>query len=246
MELTDNIQRKQYDELPPSYHIWTSRIQELSSLGFSNREIAKKLNRHHSSISRELRRNSIEGKYRGESAQNAYEQRRLNSVPAGKYEKTLCEEISVKLQATWSPEQISNTITAGKICFKTIYRWIYQGLLPDIDVNHLRHKGKRRKAEKRGKFSMGTPISQRPKEVKSRETFGHWELDLIAEEQFKSTGEIMECIKGCSPMYSMKCWRRSWTNNWGTNGTPRAMPPIAETGSVTGGLIFVKILPQRL
>lgn len=189
-----------------SYHHLTTfergRIQELSSLGLSNREIAKKLNRHHSSISRELSRNSIEGKYRGESAQIAYEQRRLNSVPAGKYDKTLCDVISEKLQATWSPEQISNTITAGKICFKTIYRWIYQGLLPDIDVNHLRHKGKRKKAEKRGKFSMGTPISQRPKEVKSRETFGHWELDSMVSSRGESKGCFATFVERKSRLYT--------------------------------------------
>lgn len=41
-------------------------------------------------------------------------------------------------------------------------------------------KGKRLKpAEKRGKFAIGTSISERPKEVRSRKTFGHWELDTM-------------------------------------------------------------------
>ncbi|NLY36089.1 MAG: IS30 family transposase, partial [Tissierellia bacterium] len=39
----------------------------------------------------------------------------------------------------------------------------------------LRHKGKRRKpTEKRGKFIVGESISNRPKEVEDRKSFGHW------------------------------------------------------------------------
>ena len=44
------------------------------------------------------------------------------------------------------------------------------------DLSCLRQKGKRRKPrETRGRFNIGTSIHQRPKEVKNREIFGHWE-----------------------------------------------------------------------
>lgn len=78
----------------------------------------------------------------------------------------------------------------GVVSFKTIYNWPYCGLLPAIDVQSLGHKGKCRKTEKRGKFSMGTTSSQRHKEVKSRNTFGHWELDSM----FSSRGESKGCF----------------------------------------------------
>ncbi|SEK70635.1 hypothetical protein [Paenibacillus sp. OK003] len=48
---------------------------------------------------------------------------------------------------------------------KTIYRWLYAGLLAKGKLTVLWHKGKRQKpVEKRGKFAMGKTISQRPKE----------------------------------------------------------------------------------
>lgn len=52
-------------------------------------------------------------------------------------------------------------------------------------------KRKRQKPkETRGKFNIGRPISQRPKEVKKRNTFGHWEADTIVSSRGKSKGCI--------------------------------------------------------
>ena len=87
---------------------------------------------------------------------SAYETRRKSSVPKGKCTDDLVTIIEDKLLATWSPEQISNTVTLGLASFKTIYNWLYSGKLTNTSVTVLRQKGKRRKAEKRGKFSMGT------------------------------------------------------------------------------------------
>jgi len=63
---------------------------------------------------------------------------------------------------------------------KTIYNWLYFGFIRELSLE-LRcgisgTRASAKKVENRGKFSMGTPISERPNEVKSR-TFGHWELD---------------------------------------------------------------------
>lgn len=189
-----------------SYHHFTTfergRIQELLSLGYSHRSIAQKLNRHHSSISREIRRNITSTGYAGESAQMAYDTRRKQSKPKGKYTERLAELITDKLLATWSPEQIANTETLGIVSFKTIYNWLYRGLLPELNVQSLRHKGKRRKAEKRGKFSMGTPISQRPKEVKDRNTFGHWELDSMVSSRGQSKGCFATFVERKSRLYT--------------------------------------------
>lgn len=99
--------------------------------------------------------------------------------------------IEEKLSATWSPEQIANTVTKSKLSFKTIYNWIYNGSLHGVNTQVLRHKGKRRKADKRSQFSMGISISERPKEVTHCQVFGHWELDTMV----SSRGES----KGCSP-----------------------------------------------
>ena len=59
--------------------------------------------------------------------------------------------------------------------YKTIYNWLYTGLI-DLDLSVLRRKGNSRQPkETGGRFRIGTPIAKRPKEVRNRETFGHWE-----------------------------------------------------------------------
>lgn len=189
-----------------SYHHLTTfergRIQELLSEGYSHRSIAKRLNRHHSCIDREVRRNTLTERYECERAQNSYEMRRRKSKPNSKYTVDLLENITACLLATWSPEQIANTVTKGIVSFKTIYRWLYSGILPTVTVRNLRHKGKRRKSEKRGRFSMGVPISKRPSDVKTRKTFGHWELDSMVSSRGKSKGCFATFVERKSRLYT--------------------------------------------
>ena len=74
------------------------------------------------------------------------------------------------------------------VAFKTIYNWLYAGLI-DLDLSVLRRKGKSRQPkETRGRFRIGTPIAKYPKEVWNRETFGHWELDTVVSSRGKSKG----------------------------------------------------------
>ena len=59
----------------------------------------------------------------------------------------------------------------------------------DLDLSVLRRKGRTRQPkETRGRFRIGTPIAKRPKEVRNRETFGHWELDTVVSSRGKSKG----------------------------------------------------------
>jgi IS30 family transposase len=124
------------------------------------------------------------------SAQEAYQQRRVFSVPYGKFSSELATELTKKLNQTWSPEQIAGKWRSqGKasVCFKTIYRWLYNHKLSAPISEVLRHKGKRRKPmETRGRFLVGRSIRQRPTEVRNRSTFGHWELDTVVSSRGKS------------------------------------------------------------
>lgn len=124
-------------------------------------------------------------------AQKHYEQlakhkgRKTNCTPDIK------QDIERQLQASWSPEQISGRFRLeGKpvISFNTIYNWLYKGLIA-CNLTVLRRKGKSRQPQEiRGKFTIGTPISKRPKEVKKRETIGHWELDTVVSSRGKNKG----------------------------------------------------------
>ena len=189
-----------------SYHHLSTfergRIEELTSLGLSNRMIAKRLGRHRSTIDRELRRNTTRAVYHSEFAQMSYHQHRKKSKSKGKRSDKLIAIIEEKLTATWSPEQISNTVMLSKISFKTIYNWIYNGSLHGVDSHVLRHKGKRRKADKRSQFSMGMPISERPKEVAHRLVFGHWELDTMVSSRGASKGCFATFIERKSRLYT--------------------------------------------
>jgi transposase, IS30 family len=116
------------------------RIETLYTLGFSTRQIAIQTGWHHSSIARELVRNTTGNTYLAEDAHQSYENRRTDSKPHGKYDKTIADVIEEKLRLTWSPEQIVQTATLGKVSFKTIYNWMYQGKL-SLDEKALRQIG---------------------------------------------------------------------------------------------------------
>ncbi|EPY08901.1 transposase for insertion sequence element IS1086 [Paenibacillus alvei TS-15] len=49
--------------------------------------------------------------------------------------------------------------------------------------------------ETQGRFRVGTPISKRPKEVRKRETFGHWELDTVVSSRGKSKACVATFIE---------------------------------------------------
>ncbi|RAR40948.1 IS30 family transposase [Paenibacillus sp. MDMC362] len=183
-----------------------SKLEILHQQGQSSRAIAKELGRHPSTICRELERTVSSQPYQAEQAQNAYEERRKASVSPGKWSGEMAVSLEEKLQATWSPEQITERFrTQGlpSVSFKTIYRWIYDGRLVRGTLQVLRHKGKRQKpTETRGKFAIGRSISDRPKEVRSRKTFGHWELDTVVSGRGKSKGCVATLIERKTRLYT--------------------------------------------
>ncbi|MDN8591243.1 IS30 family transposase [Paenibacillus sp. 11B] len=183
-----------------------SKLETLHRQGQSSRAIAKELGRHPSTICRELDRATSTQPYHAEQAQSAYEERRKASISPGKWSEAIVISLEEKLQATWSPEQITERFRIEglpSISFKTIYRWLYAGRLVRGTLQVLRHKGKRRKpTETRGKFAIGRSISDRPKEVRSRETFGHWELDTVVSGRGKSKGCVATLIERKTRLYT--------------------------------------------
>ena len=227
------------------HHLSTSprgRIQTLHELGYSNRRIALLVGRHRSCIDRELKRNTLTATYQAEIAQQSYRKRRLKSRPKGKHSEELAEIIEEKLRETWSPEQIANTITKGLVSFKTIYTWLYKGKLSQGDMSVLRHKGKRRKpAEKRGKFIVGESISNRPKEVEDRKSFGHWELDTIVSSRGKSKGCLATFLERKRRLYTAIKMVDRTSNSMKKAITQiyRALPPASfKTGTTDRGKEF--------
>ncbi|WIV21157.1 IS30 family transposase [Paenibacillus polygoni] len=183
-----------------------SKLEVLHQLGLSARAIARELDRHHSTISRELRKNQCLNGYQAVASEHRYKHLRQAQKPREKWTETLGKEIEQRLHETWSPEQISMRYRLKgepMVSFKTIYRWLYQGRMIRNTVQQLRHKGKRQKSqEKRGRFLVGTSIKQRPKEIRSRETFGHWELDTVVSSRGKSKACVATCIERKTRLYT--------------------------------------------
>lgn len=172
-------------------------IFDLRKAGNSVREIARRLGRSPSTISRELRRNhTAAGPYGPLAAQRKATARRLRPktaiIAADPELKTLIQD---KISAFWSPEQVSGWLRLHHpekkrwhVCHETIYQALYlqaRGGLKREVKEALRQGRARRKPrtgtqERKKRFVEDmVMISQRPAEVEDRAVPGHWEGDLI-------------------------------------------------------------------
>lgn len=161
-------------------------------------EIAEKLGRSKSTISRELHRNvSSSGQYKAHLAQKYYLKRRKDSKqPYKLQDKQLLEYVLANLAQEWSPEQISGRAASDgsdmSIGAGTIYRYIHDNKADGgVLYRKLRHglKKKRKKygsSDKRGQIPDKRMIDERPAYVDNRNTFGHWESDSMVGRNHKS------------------------------------------------------------
>ena len=165
------------------------KIETYLELGLKPCKIASKLGVHKSTISRELKR--CQNGYSAALAQEQYDHKAKQKGRKSRLTPELKKEIENCLKSSWSPEQIYGRYQLEQkpmVAFKTIYNWLYTGLIV-LDLSVLRRKGKTRQPkETRGTFRIGTSIAKRPKEVRNRETFGHWELDTVVSSQRQKQG----------------------------------------------------------
>ena len=177
-----------------SYKHFSIEERNCIAYGLKNKEsmrtIAKTLNRSHTSILREVRRNSENKLYNPSKAEKLSIKRKKNCGAKLKLTEELSLKIAKRLENKHSPEQIAGRLKKDKIVkklsFKTIYNWIYKGLLPKISKQNLRRKGKSKNStDNRGKIG-GKNISERPSKVEQRRELGHWEGDTILGKDNKS------------------------------------------------------------
>lgn len=173
-------------------------ISRLLSQKCSFSDIAKKLDRHISTITREVKAGCCNKyTYRAVKAQN---RARRNSAKrkSGKYKLsdnlTLLIYVRRKLKKKWSPRQIAEELKIDypldmtmRISPEAIYAYIYvlpRGALKKELTACLRQNHKRRYKQARGvkiqrNIEDMLSIDERPKEVEDRIIPGHWEGDLI-------------------------------------------------------------------
>jgi transposase, IS30 family len=133
-------------------------ISHLKIAGFSLREIGRRIGRHHTSISREIKRNrptyADDAVYWYDAAEHFVKERRQKVRHCLRHHERLVAYVISRLRLDWSPETIAGRLRADypdddtmRICHETIYHWIYRDSRNRGDLyRHLRrhHKYRRR------------------------------------------------------------------------------------------------------
>lgn len=175
------------------------KIQAWLEIGMSQKDIAGRLAKDKSSLSREIRRNkNAEGKYTAGLADKSSRKRRKDGKRSTRKllrDKKLKRAVLSQLKKKKSPEQITGQRKRhGKnyVVPETLYRYIY-GYAPGWK-KYLRQKGARyrrwrgtKARQKAREEAKKTRIDKRPAIVELRTEIGHWEGDTIKGKE-KTTG----------------------------------------------------------
>jgi IS30 family transposase len=166
--------------------------------GESLRQIAAKLKRSPSTISREIGRNSQKDDYRAIEADAKAWARAQRPKPCRlATHPTLQATVASKLRLDWSPEQIAGWLKREypvdpqmQVSHETIYKSLFiqaRGVLKKELMRHLRSRRMMRRGKSsstegqpRGQIVEAVSIRQRPPEIEDRAVPGHWEGDLIS------------------------------------------------------------------
>ncbi|MGH3126171.1 MAG: IS30 family transposase, partial [Streptosporangiaceae bacterium] len=190
-------------------------IARLRELGLSIRQVAARLGRSVSTVSRELDRNADPrtGGYQPERAHRLAWQRQRRPKPSKLSRSPLLRAgVQRLLDRRCSPEQASGRLEvdypddpAVRVSHETIYQSIYVyprgGLKRELRA-HLRSgrgtRQRRGRREMRGKIIGAVPIGQRPPEAEGRLVPGHHEGDLVmgSKASNSAVGTIVERMSG--------------------------------------------------
>lgn len=185
---------------------WEDRIKLESLLiaGNDKKVIADTLECHISTIYREIKRGTyehlnsdytVEKRYSADLAQEKYEaglQNRGVDLKIGK-DYALADYIEEKIvEEDYSPDAVIGYLSRPEhrdkfqthICTKTLYNYIDKGVFlrltnKDLPVKCNKEKRSYHKVKRRKRALAGKSISERPKDIETREEFGHWEMDSV-------------------------------------------------------------------
>ncbi len=164
------------------------QIHALRRQGVNLARIAGELQRHRSTISRELRRNAGKAGYTPAAAQNRACARQCGRRNAKHFGLEHWAHVDAYLRLYLSPQQTSGRLKleqAFSISAECIYLHAYQDKAQGGDlVSYLRCQKVRRKRyasgrERRGVLRNRTGIEQRPGVVDKRSRIGDWEGDTV-------------------------------------------------------------------
>jgi len=156
--------------------------------GISKNQIAKQLDRSHTTVLREISRNTGGSGYRYKQAHVFAKQRHGAKNKYTKLNDSIKKLINRYIKLDWSPEQVCGRLSRDNVIdlhHETVYRYILKNKQHNGKLyKHLRHQGKAYRKRygypnNRGAIPNRIDIDQRPWAVNHRLVFGHWEADTI-------------------------------------------------------------------
>ena len=145
-------------------------------------QIATLLDRHKSTISRDLARNTVTKGCRPKQACLFAEERSLGPRNSPHINPKDWDKTVACLHKNWSPGQIADQVG---INHETIYRHVYADKVAGGSLyQHLCFQTKRKKRYasghvRRSQIVDGRPISERPVCIEAESQIGHWENDTV-------------------------------------------------------------------
>lgn len=170
-------------------------------MNYTVNTISQRLNRHRSTIYRELKRNHTASYYLPVKAHLKAQKRRLRKPIKLIVDSPCYKYVLEKLKLGWSPEQISGRMRrlclSFRICHETIYQYIYRHARETM-YRYLPCQRRQRKMRyarySRAKYGDLRSIANRPEIVETRSRLGDWEGDTIrfAQERKASITTLVE------------------------------------------------------
>jgi IS30 family transposase len=173
------------------------------------RQIAARLGRAPSTVSRELARNGGRGRYRAQAADAAAFGRAQRPKPAKLLlEPRLRAVVEAKLALRWSPQQIAGWLPLAypqdpvmRVSHETIYLSLFVqsrgALRRELQRclrtgRAMRYPRGKRLPQGRGQLRDVVLISERPAEAEDRAVPGHWEGDLLLGKRPSAVATLVE------------------------------------------------------
>ena len=156
----------------------------------SLREMARTISRSASTVLRERARNSCtsDGHYRAEIAESYATARRKRERRGFRHTPEQWQQVVALLKEKWSPEQIAGRLRLEgqfTISHETIYQYIWADkkrggtLFKNLRCSPKKRRKRYNTRDSRGILPGKRHISERPPEVETRQSFGHWEGDTL-------------------------------------------------------------------
>ncbi|AFV86813.1 MULTISPECIES: IS30 family transposase [Alteromonas] len=176
--------------------------------GFSYREIGKRLQVSHSTISREVRRNRIRDNHYLPEVAHAKTVKRRGQAAKYSVPALTITFVEFGLSQKWSPEQIAGV---GKIIGHSVsHEWIYGYIQRDKlrggklfkQLRHGHRKYRKGSRAKRVIIPNRVGIECRPAIVNKKKRFGDWEADTVLGKN--GTGAIVSLVERKSKLYLIR------------------------------------------